>query len=84
MAAPEHLRAAEHEEVSEILRIKTAINEVQGLMAQEQKDFVDISAATEEEKDLMDVELEAEEIFEECKYLLGMRKEGKHRRLSKS
>ena len=42
LAAPEHLRAAEHEEVSEILRIKAAIKEVEGVLEEEQKDYADL------------------------------------------
>ena len=42
-----------------------AVNEVEGNMAEEEKEFIDLRAQDGEEKNFMDVELEAENIFQD-------------------
>ena len=42
-----------------------AVNEVEGNMAEEEKEFIDLRAPDGEEKNFMDVELEAENIFQD-------------------
>lgn len=65
LAAPEHLRAAEHEEVSEILRIKAAIKEVEGVLEEEQKDYADLRSPHPEGAGDVEVEMEIEGIFDD-------------------
>ena len=49
LAAGEHLRPAEHEEVSEALRIKAALNEIKNVMDNEFEEAVDEDAIAEME-----------------------------------
>ncbi|CAL1145601.1 unnamed protein product [Cladocopium goreaui] len=65
LAAPEHLRAAEHEEVSEILRIKAAIKEVEGVLEEEQKDYADLRSPHPEGAGDVEVEMEIDGIFDD-------------------
>ena len=42
-----------------------AVNDVEGNMAEEEKEFIDLRAPDGEEKTFMDVELESESIFQD-------------------
>ena len=65
LAAPEHLRPAEHDEVSETLRIKAALREVESVLREDQQDFLDARAPDGEltEKERQDIEMEVDELF---------------------
>ena len=64
LAAPEHLRPAEHDEVSEVLRIKAALREVQGALQDETRDYEDARAPGNKltDKELEDIEMEVDDL----------------------
>ena len=64
LAAPQHLRPAEHEEVSETLRIKAALREAQQALDQEFEEYLDVREQEHEDIEMPAMPVEEEEIPE--------------------
>ena len=65
LAAPEHLRTAHHEEVSEMLRIKASIAELRKVVENADDDIIDQDYEEEDQKEEMEWEPGDEEIEQE-------------------